>query len=156
MNFCLERHKLSLILLMLIIFYGTLDVTGRSSSLYLNNDIPANSYFPLHRILPPDLWWWCLQGPVLVDCMYWKCYFPFPGAAGWVPVCSTSNLFFQQPPLLWELSWAELEEANLPKPASQIQPRQYLFIAVSAGNTSAKRWLFCFHVLPFYCSVKTS
>lgn len=39
--------------------------------------------------------------------------FPFPGAAGWVPVYSISSLFFQQPRLLWELGWRRQSSLSL-------------------------------------------
>lgn len=97
MNFCLERHKLSLTLLMLIIFYGTLDLVGWSSSLYLNNDISAHSAFPPHtfyhlssggaacRALCLWLAWISLLKNVI---------FLFQVQFGRVPVCSTIQFVF--------------------------------------------------------------
>lgn len=132
MNSSLERHKLPLILLMLIIFYGTLDLAGWSSSLSLNNDITADSIFP-HSLLRAFYPLISAGGACRVLCSWIACisplkhYFPFPGAAGWVPVYSTSRLFFQQPPLLWEPRWRRQTSPSL-LPKSRKSER------ISSGN----------------------
>lgn len=152
MNFCLERQKLSLTLLMLIIFYGTLDLVGWSSSLYLNNKIC--SFLLSTTILPPDLWW-CLQGPVLMGCTNFpfKMLFSF-SRCSWLGAWVQHIQFVL--PAATTAGGAELSWRDKPPQACFPNPAWATFIGVSAGGTSAKCWLFCFPVLPLYCSVKTS
>lgn len=104
---------------MLIIFYGTL--VGWSSSLYLNNDITANSSFPalpLTHIFPPDLWWWCL------NCLHFpfKPLFSF-SRCSWLGACVQYTQFVF--PAATSAVGAGMEQKNLPELLPKSRRREH-------------------------------